>query len=143
MLRFDDQVAIVTGAGNGLGKAYALLLAERGAKVVGIFFFFFLAFLLFSFHSERPWCEHERRGDLVQSCGRSGEPDQSQGGPGRSQLRQRGEGRADRQDRPRRLGKGGQSLFVGASSFCSCVGGYSHQQCGHPSGQNLCEDDGL
>ncbi|MBT8141319.1 MAG: SDR family NAD(P)-dependent oxidoreductase [Gammaproteobacteria bacterium] len=31
---FKDQVAIVTGAGNGLGRSHALALAERGAKVV-------------------------------------------------------------------------------------------------------------
>lgn len=34
MLSFKGRVVIVTGAGNGLGKAYALAFASRGAKVV-------------------------------------------------------------------------------------------------------------
>lgn len=33
-LSFQDQVVVITGAGGGLGKAYALFFGSRGASVV-------------------------------------------------------------------------------------------------------------
>lgn len=34
-LQFTGRVAVITGAARGLGREYALLLASRGASIVG------------------------------------------------------------------------------------------------------------
>jgi NAD(P)-dependent dehydrogenase (short-subunit alcohol dehydrogenase family) len=34
LMDYENKVAVITGAGRGLGRAYALLLASRGAKVI-------------------------------------------------------------------------------------------------------------
>ncbi|MGA8705553.1 MAG: SDR family NAD(P)-dependent oxidoreductase [Steroidobacteraceae bacterium] len=34
MLRYDDQVVLITGAGRGIGRQHALFLAARGASIV-------------------------------------------------------------------------------------------------------------
>jgi NAD(P)-dependent dehydrogenase (short-subunit alcohol dehydrogenase family) len=33
-LEFKDKVVVITGAGGGIGKTYALFYASRGAKIV-------------------------------------------------------------------------------------------------------------
>lgn len=36
MQRYDDQIAVVTGASSGLGRRLALEIADRGARVIGL-----------------------------------------------------------------------------------------------------------
>ena len=47
LLNFAGKVAVITGAARGLGREYALLLASRGASVVGVYLLFFF--------SEKRW----------------------------------------------------------------------------------------
>ena len=90
-LRFDGRSVIVTGAGRGVGRAHAMLLAARGAKVV-------VADL---------GGESRRQRFIVGACrrGREGDPSRRRRG---SCVRRIGRGRSgrsfDRADRARRFG---------------------------------------
>ena len=44
----DGRVAIVTGAGRGVGREHALLFAKEGALVVGITTFFIFVYIFFN-----------------------------------------------------------------------------------------------
>ena len=39
-MKLKNKVALITGAGSGIGKAAALLLAKEGAKIANVIYFF-------------------------------------------------------------------------------------------------------
>ena len=91
-ISFEGRVAIVTGAGGGLGRAYALELARRGAKVV-----------VNDLGGAR---DGSGRSDAAAQGGRGDRGRGRRGDGERRQRHRRGAGRSDGRRRRRRAGAG-------------------------------------
>ena len=75
-LRFDAEVALITGAGRGIGRGHALELARRGARVVvndadGLAAKTVVGMIDFAFSAEQEDFRKELLGKVAAQCPRS------------------------------------------------------------------------